>query len=207
MTVLHDRPRSLRDPHVRHHRLSLLAAPHMAPLVRYADTLRAMDRGTVPHFDPLDGGIKARILFLLEKPGPMTDEVGRGKRSGSGFISRNNDDQTAEATFHFMNEAGLPRSDTVLWNVIPWWNGTRAITPTELQDGVSCVHDLIALLPHLTAVVLVGKKAARAERFLHDTKLNVFASDHPSPLVRARYPERWQAIPRVWARVRQTLDG
>jgi uracil-DNA glycosylase len=197
----------MRDPQVRADRLALLSEPHMAPLVHYADKLCAMDRGTVPHFDPLDGGIKARALFLLEKPGPMTDETGRGNRSGSGFISRNNDDPTAEATFHFMNEAGLPRTQTLLWNVIPWWNGTRAITRTELQDGVACVHDLIALLPDLTAVVLVGKKAARAERFLRDTRLNVLTSDHPSPLVRARYPERWQAIPQVWSRVRQSFAG
>jgi hypothetical protein len=53
----------------------------------------------VPEFDPLDGGVEAQVLFLFEKPGPMTAELGGSKRSGSGFISRNNDDPTAEATF------------------------------------------------------------------------------------------------------------
>jgi hypothetical protein len=49
----------------------------------------------VPDFDPLDGGVNAQVLFLLEKPGPMAAED--GKRAGSGFISRDNDDGTAEA--------------------------------------------------------------------------------------------------------------
>jgi hypothetical protein len=43
-------------------------------------------------------------LFLFEKLGPMTAEAG-----GSGFISRNNDDPTAEATFRFMEQAKIPR--------------------------------------------------------------------------------------------------
>jgi hypothetical protein len=44
--------------------------------------------GEVPDFDPVDGGIGARALFLLDAPGPMTSEA--GKRIGSGFISRFN---------------------------------------------------------------------------------------------------------------------
>jgi hypothetical protein len=47
------------------------------------------------------------------------------ERSGSGFISRNNDDPTAEATMGFMEKAGIPHTLTVSWNVIPWWNGTN----------------------------------------------------------------------------------
>ena len=39
----------------------------------------------VPDFDPLDGGVEARALFLFEKPGRMT-----AGQSGSGFISRDN---------------------------------------------------------------------------------------------------------------------
>lgn len=79
----------------------------------------------------MDGGIAARVLFLFEKPGPMTALVGR--REGSGFISRDNDDPTAEAIWQFMREAEIPREEAVLWNVIPWWNGTRAIKTEELR--------------------------------------------------------------------------
>jgi hypothetical protein len=149
--------------------------------------------------------VEALALFLFEKPGPMTVNSGFGKRAGSGFISRNNDDPTAEATYKFMRAAGIPRDQTVIWNVIPWWNGTRNVTGTELREGVRCVRELICLLPKLRAVVLVGKKAAKAHAQLSNTGLVLTSSDHPSPLVRARYLERWRSIPSDWAKIRPVL--
>jgi hypothetical protein len=50
----------------------------------------------------------------------MTAPSRVGARGGSGFISRNNDDRTAEATWDFMEEARIPRAATVTWNVVPW---------------------------------------------------------------------------------------
>ena len=118
--TLDDAPRSMRNAGVRSRRKAMLDLPHIAPLTDFATRLRERGSVEVPEFDPLDGGISARVLFLFEKPGPMTAEG--GKRVGSGFISRNNDDATAEATFHFMQQAAIPRKSTVTWNVIPWWN-------------------------------------------------------------------------------------
>jgi len=125
--------RTMKRPDVREKRRAMLALPHVAPLAAYASSLRV--HGDVPDFDPLDGGINAEVLFLFEKPGPMT--------SGSGFISRDNDDPTAETTMDFMAKAGLARERTVTWNVIPWWwNGTTKVTPAELRQGTACVRDL-----------------------------------------------------------------
>jgi uracil-DNA glycosylase len=126
---------------------------------------------------------------------------GRGKRSGSGFISRDNDDPTAEAIFNFMREAEIPRELTIMWNVIPWWNGTRAVTTPELQAGVSSLSELIRLLPNLKAIMLVGQKAARARSYCENNGLTLFTCDHPSPLVRARWPNRWSAIRSEWRKV------
>ena len=84
-----DEPRTLRDQRARERRRTMLDLPHMAPLKEYAAHLRHQSGGLeAPDFDPLDGGIQARALFLFEKPGPMTSES--GKRAGSGFVSRNN---------------------------------------------------------------------------------------------------------------------
>src|SRR5262249_2222321 len=141
----------------------MLGQPHIEPLTAFAARLRERGLGEVPEFDPLDGGVNSRVLFLFEKPGPMTAEP-----SGSGFISRNNDDRTAEATFGFMQRAGIPRELTVTWNLIPAWNGARKITPQELRDGMKCVAGLISLLPKLLAVVLVGQRAARVEPYLRN---------------------------------------
>lgn len=191
-------PRSMRDAGVRERRRAMLTEPHIAPLNLYTAKLRQQGSGEVPEFDPFDGGIGAEILFLFEKPGPMTSD-GRG----SGFISRNNDDPTAEATFKFMQQAGIPRKLTVTWNIIPWWNGTRKITGQELQKGLACLDELIRLLPRLRAVVLVGKHAARAQGHLNTAypHLTLITSAHPSPLARASNRELWESIPREWGKV------
>jgi uracil-DNA glycosylase len=201
-----DYPRSMRDEGVRQRRQAMLELAHIARLTAYVRKLRERGLGEVPDFDPLDGGVEARVLFLLEKPGPMTSSSGSRKRVGSGFISRNNDDQTAAATIDFMRSAGIPRELTVTWNLIPWWNGTRSVTKDELREGASCVRELIDLLPCLRAVVMVGDKAARVKPFLATTGLALFASVHPSPLVRAKFRDRWDAIPLEWAKVLKVCE-
>jgi uracil-DNA glycosylase len=186
-----DYARSMRDPGLRERRRAML--PNIERLTDYVADLRRRNLGEVPDFDPCGGGIGARVLFLFEKPGPKAAE--------SGFISRNNDDSTAAAIFNFMQEAGIPRRLTVIWNLVPWWNGTRKITPEEPLNGAACLEELIGLLPALCAVVMVGRKAAKAEPFLKTTGLELFTSWHPSPVVRATRPDRWKAIPSEWAEV------
>jgi len=187
----------MRDANVRQQRKAMLGQPHIAKLTDYVAGLRRCSGLEVPDFDPLDGGVTARVLFLFEKPGPMTVE--------SGFISRDNDDATAEATFRFMEQAGIPRECTVIWNAVPWWNGTRKVTATELSRGVACIEALIRLLPALSAVVMVGGKAARAKHSLESTALALISSWHPSPIVRATSPAKWEAIPGQWAKVMAAL--
>ena len=185
-------PRALRDPDARLLRRRLLDAPHMRPLNEYVAGLGKRPGVEVPDFDPLDGGVDARVLFLFEKPGRMTVADG----GGSGFISRDNDDPTAEKTFLFMREAGIPRKLTVTWNVIPWWNGTRTVKAAELREGAEETRRLTGL----RAVVFVGAKASRHARpHLKDTGLAFFSSRHPSPIVRATRPDEWRTIPSDWA--------
>ncbi len=128
----------------------------------------------------------------------------RPGRVGSGFVSRDNDTPTAEATHRFMLEAGLPRRDTVIWNMVPWWNGTIAMTPGERLDGAAELPNLIALLPRLHTAVLVGRTAARARPLLGGLRL--LESAHPSPQVRAGYRSRWDEIPAIWRRAAEPTD-
>jgi hypothetical protein len=189
----------MHDAGVRQRRRAMLNCPHIAKLTDYVAKLRERNLGRVPDFDPLDGGVDARVLFLFEKPGPMTVEA--GKHVGSGFISRNNHDGTAAATFNFMQQASIPRKLTVIWNVVPWWNGTRKVTAQELRQGTAEIAELILLLGALRAVVIVGTKAAKAKPFLETTRLKLFDSCHPSPVARKFCPDRWEAIPSEWEKV------
>ncbi len=192
-------PRTLRLPEVRERRLALLGLPHVKPLADFAERLRQVRPDTtIPHFDPLDGGTAARVLFLFEKPGPKTDAA---SPRGSGFVSRDNDGRTAEWTFRLMRLAAVPRSLSLIWNVVPWWDRRREVSPEERGEGVEHVRELVARLPMLDTVVFVGENAARTMTLLRDLKLRVFASYHPSPRVRAEWAAKWLSIPDEWARV------
>ena len=60
---------TLADPAVLAERVAARRAPHMLPLTHWVEELRSR-RGVMPDVDPLDGGIGARLLLLLETPGP-----------------------------------------------------------------------------------------------------------------------------------------
>lgn len=175
-----DCPKLLGDAAAVTARMKELRAPHIAPLTAFVEQLRA-DAGPgaeVPYFDPWDGGVEATTLFLLEAPGP------RAVRSG--FVSRNNPDETAKNFYELSAEAGLDRRQTIIWNAVPWYIGDgkkiRAATPKDLADGLMPLSRLLALLPKLHAVVLVGRKAEKAAAQLDRNKYVVFTCPHPSPM-------------------------
>lgn len=180
-----------------------LNEPHMQALTAFVYKLRNETNLDVPFFDTFDGGVNAKALFLLEKPGPKSTSS-----NGSGFISRDNDDETARAVKSFLEQACLGREETILWNVIPAWNGTRAIVKEELREGHRYLDELITLLPNLKVVVLVGLKSInKAEKhLLKHYKFCIIKSFHPSPIVKASNFSKWSAIVGEWKQVRDYLD-
>lgn len=201
-----DAPRSLRDAGAREARRRLLTEPHVRPLKEYVEGLRARSPAEFPDFDPLDGGVEARLLFLMEKPGPMTSAERVG-REGSGFISRDNDDPTAQAVFNFMRDAGIPRRETVLWNLIPGWNGERKVTGQEKKEGIKEMLCLMPLLPGLKGVVFVGAKARSARRHLEAMGLSLHSSCHPSPVAKGYFRDDWNLIPVCWRAAYEAIQG
>jgi hypothetical protein len=115
-------PRALKVNSVLAERRSKLDEPHVAPLNQWVRSLRSRlgPSSIVPWFDPADGGINARILWLLEAPGPRSTE-----QRGSGIISCDNNDGAAENTWRTRTEAGVDRRDVVHWNVIPYYIGNE----------------------------------------------------------------------------------
>lgn len=177
-----DLPRTNRDPAELARKRSLLQAPHVAPLTDYVERLRTV-RGAdrVPFFDPTEAGIESPILLLLEAPGPRATV----ERGGSGFVSPDNNDGTAENMWRLLREAGVDRArEVVTWNIVPWYiGGDRKIRPADspdLLEAAPFIEELLSLLSRLKVVVLLGRHAARGWERL-DFHLTTIEAPHPSP--------------------------
>ena len=105
-----------------------------------------------------------------------------------------------------MEQAGIDRKLTLIWNAIPGWNGTIKIVKGEFDEGRKALSALFPLLPDLRVVILVGRKAERFRPEIESRGLKIVASAHPSPKVRAIYPEKWKSIPAIWKSALTQLD-
>ena len=182
----------LADPAEIARRQALLATtPRMLPINRHAERLRAV-HGQVPDADPLDGGANARLLLLLETPGPAV--------APSGFVSADNPTGTGRNLRRFCAEAGLDRLDRLIWNTVPWIihadGRNRPPRAAEVRDGIATLPPLLDAL-HLKVAVLAGRHAARAATAF-SPRTTVLFMPHPSPTIVCTSP----AIPQ---RIQQTL--
>lgn len=172
-------PKSLAHPGEVQRRRAVAGLPHLVALAPLLAHLRAA-HGEVPDPDPLDGGAAARLLLLLETPGP------RIRRTG--FVSRDNPAETAANLFRFLREAGIARRDTLIWNAVPWVIHApgalnRAPRRSEVAAGLAELPALIEALPALCCAVLAGRVAAGAAPLLRRVRplLPVWLMPHPSP--------------------------
>jgi hypothetical protein len=153
--------------------------PHVAPLNKLVEELTA--KGWLPYIPPMYGGVNARLLSLLRDPGPKTRNG-----AGSGFLSMENDDASAEAICNYCLQARIDASDIVPWNAYPWYIN-RKPTSAELEAGMEPLADLIGLLPKLRVVMLHGGSAKHmwhrfAERYvtLGNRNIHVIETYHTS---------------------------
>lgn len=171
-----------------------LRSPHVAPLTDFVERIRRERQcgDKVPYFDPADGGVEAECLFVIEAPGP--------KAVFSGFISRNNPDESAKNWFELNVLARIPRKRTITWNIVPWFIGNekriRPATRSDIEEGWPYLLSLLDLLPHLSVAVLVGRKAQRVSPRLGIARPNLTLMDcpHPSPMFVNRRPENRERL-------------
>ncbi len=159
-------------------------------------------------FDPDDGGIEARVLILMEAPGPRNIPA-----STHGFCTEDNADPTARSLAQERARAGLRRADYVRWNIVPWLPvGTdgkwRSPSPLDLQEAMDPLTQVRDLLTKLQLVITVGRPAlhgwTRQQTLFHQDVVPLLAVPHPSQRNtkgRAESLERWQYALAVAARV------
>jgi hypothetical protein len=165
---------------------SMLEEPHIAPLTAYVMRLRASyPERPIPWFDPDDAGVDARILAVLESPGP---------RAGT-FISADNDDKTAPRMFQLLADARIDRrSDYAAWNTVPWYLHGKKPSMTDLREAAAPLRELLGMFTQLRVVVLLGGVArdgwrlAKQDGPLVGADVTVLRAPHPSPRTQSSNP-------------------
>ncbi|KAA3507833.1 hypothetical protein [Agrobacterium rosae] len=98
-------PDTLSHEHRREERLAALDSAHMQPLNAFREHLQLNSDRDMPNLDPYDGSISARLLILLETPGPSPVECGRRFDNPTG---------TAKNLREALTGAAISRRDIVL---------------------------------------------------------------------------------------------
>lgn len=189
-------PRMNRDRQFLTGKLDRVHNPHVLPLNELVERWRAEGR-QVPWADPDSGGIHSRILFLHESPGPASSAA-----HGSGMISPDNNDQTAERFWRLSRQAGLESGRYIAWNAVPWYvsaTGKAAnATEADARAAVPYLHQFVMLLTELRVVVVMGGFAEhswlRYLRLPDSPVLPLITAPHPSASARRGRPAFEQDI-------------
>jgi len=150
--------RRMGDPEYREEQYANRYEGRVAPINRLIDELVEESGEWMPYVAPVYGGTEARLLTLFRDPGPKT-KVDKG----SGMLSLENDDQSAERFLTFFEEAGMQVDDLMTWNTYPWYINRKPST-AEIDRGLDPLERIIALLPRLTVVMTHGGDAQNAWR-------------------------------------------
>ena len=125
------------------------------------------------------GALDAKVLILLETPGP--------KAVASRFVSRDNPDPSARNLGRVLDDARLARADVVLWNVVPQCVSTtelnRNASAAEIRDALPALQAFIDQLPKLAVVVFCGRSAQRASNQVDlPSRVKVLETFHPGAM-------------------------
>lgn len=147
--------RAHRDPSVVVDKLRRLSDPHVAPLTRYVERLRARRGGgeAVPRFDPAEAGVDAPD-HRAPRGAWSTSNRRRRSRPASARAPASsaptNNDATAANMWSLLQAAQIDRDKLVVtWNVVPWYvsdgDGIRAATTTDITEGRPALLELLGL--------------------------------------------------------------
>jgi hypothetical protein len=148
---------------------------------------------------------------LFKAPGARSTAAGgpRAAAKGSGIISEDNDDPSAQNMWLINRSAQLQREMYLPWNVVAWYIGSttqiREATLDDLTLARPWLGRLIALLPELRVVATFGAVPLRGWmdhlRNADGHLIPTLAGPHPSARVLNTRPEARAQIEAVTRRV------
>ncbi|MBL4810659.1 MAG: DUF1572 family protein [Phycisphaerales bacterium] len=199
-----EQSRTLASADAIQRRMALRLCTHVRPLNELVRNWNA-EGMSVPWFDPIGGGVDAKVLFLLQDPGKMADGV-----EGSGFISHDNDDTAAPRVWEAFRDAGISRELVVTWNIVPWYLNDKGIKVIDMKNGCRMLELVLMQCTKLKHVVLGGSKSQEAWCRYMDTDLmsrySVSRCIHPTP--RAVTTEvRKNSIQKALIAAKHTMSG
>ncbi|GAB2530059.1 hypothetical protein GCM10027267_30710 [Paramicrobacterium agarici] len=144
------------------------------------------DIGEGPHVAPHYNAAHASILALSSNPGPMA-----GGQAGSGFLSHENDDGSAERMNRLFKDVGLSDEDVMPWNAYPWQvhdDFPNGLVAAHIDEGIVVLRRLLEIAPKVRVVVAHGGDATWCMRkfrrayadFFDERKLVVIETRHTS---------------------------
>lgn len=208
-------PRRMANEEYRQQQWDHRNDPHILPINQLVDELiKSKENERVPYVAPIYGGVNAKLLYVLSDPGPKTQE----ENEGSGFLSLENDDRTAENICNLFAEANIPPEIVLPWNAYPWYIN-RNPNGKEQVDGVDALKRVIDLLPKLRVIMFLGDVAQNVcKKFnrqyptiFNDKGIRVIPTYHtspqafrtPDPNVRER---RWQHLRAAFSEAARILQ-
>ena len=184
-------------------REDFLLLPKIAELTRWV-TAQSTGERTLPYFDPLDGGVFARVLILLESPA-RTISLPR-------YVSRDNAGPAQRNLKGFIEQVGLARHETVLWNLYPWLPDLEkpkgALRRAQIDEGIEMLITLLTLFPDLVTIVFAGRVAQKAipRVRLAFPNFSLLEMPHPSPLSVCTHPNVRQRILSTLRHAKQLIE-
>lgn len=205
------RPREHGNPDFLARKRGRLQEDHIAPINELARSIAARTGLEVPEVDPDSAGVNARVLLVLESPG----RIGVTSPHGSSMISCDNNDQTAANVWMLHTDTDLRREWCMPWNIVPWYLGsTERNAPANSQDaegGLPYFWELLDELPHLRAVIAMGKPAGAAlssvRSQLAERGVRLLRAPHPSPQNLNTRPGERAAIAAVFREARAIVEA
>ena len=132
-------PRQHRDPDFLAAKQARLGEPHLTAINELVRQIAATTGSVVPTADPDGGGVRARVLILLETPS-------RAGGYRTAIVSIDNDDSAAANLWRALAATGLDRRHVLVWNAVPWYVGTPRQDPRASAGRDPRRPDLAAAL-------------------------------------------------------------